>query len=172
MEASRPVPIVERLLEFPLEGEFDFHAANGDTRPVPINAKTDRIDVLAGDAIRVIDYKSKTTPDPKVALQLPIYAHLARQLLQRSRGRAFALDEALYLSFEGDKPVVALRPPRGQALEDVIADAECRAVRVLDLIAEGQFPPRPAKRSLCGPCSFRTVCRLEIVEDSSEANGE
>jgi hypothetical protein len=56
MEATRPAAIVERLLEFPLEGEFEFQAGDGSTRRVPINAKTDRIDVLADGAIRVIDY--------------------------------------------------------------------------------------------------------------------
>ena len=172
MEASRPARIIERLLEFPLEGEFEFRGADGTVRRVPINAKTDRIDVLSDGTLRVIDYKSKNTPDQKVALQLPIYAHLARELLQQARGRTWTLSEALYLSFEGDKAVVQLRPARGQTLDDVIVDAQHRTVRALDLIAEGQFPPRPAKKSMCGPCSFRAVCRLEIVEDTNESVNE
>jgi RecB family exonuclease len=170
MEASRPVPISERLLEFALEGEFVFHDKNGGNRTVSLNAKTDRIDVLADGTIRVIDYKSKNTPDLKVALQLPIYAHLARELLHRSRGSAVTLGEAMYLSFEGNKAVVPLRPPKGQMLADVIADAEDRALRALDRISDGQFPVRPAKKSLCGPCSFRAVCRLEVVEDDDAAD--
>jgi ATP-dependent helicase/nuclease subunit B len=172
MEASRPMPIHERLLEYPLEGEFVFHTRDGVQRTVSLNAKTDRIDVLADGTIRVIDYKSKNTPDLKVALQLPIYAHLAREVLQRSRGNAVALGEALYLSFEGNKAVVPLRPPKGQTLDDVIADAEDRAVRALDRIGDGQFPVRPLKRSLCGPCSFRTVCRLEVVEADEDGADE
>ena len=172
MEASRSTPIVERLLEFPLEGEFEFRASDGEARTVPLNAKTDRIDVLSDGSIRVIDYKSKNTPDPKVALQLPIYAHLARELLHKTRGKPWTLAEALYLSFEGDKAVVPLRPARGQTLDDVIADAQDRVIRALNLIAEGQFPVRPAKKSLCGPWSYRAVCRLEIVEHTPEAAGE
>jgi RecB family exonuclease len=164
MEASRSVAVTERLLEFALEGEFEFKAKDGARRTVAINAKTDRIDILADGTIRVIDYKSKNTPDMKVALQLPIYAHLAREVLRRSRGRSVTLGEALYLSFEGDKAVVPLRPPRGQSLDDLIADAEDRALWALDQISEGRFPVRPQKKSLCGPCSFRAVCRLEIVE--------
>lgn len=169
MEASRPVGIVQRLLEFPLEGEFVFHGKDGTARTVPLNAKTDRIDVLADGTIRVIDYKSKNTPDMKVALQLPIYAHLAREVLQRSGRGAVTLGEALYLSFEGNRPVVPLRPSKGQTLDDVIADAEERALRALDRIAEGQFPVRPLKKSLCSPCSFRAVCRLQIVEAEEDA---
>jgi RecB family exonuclease len=164
MEASRATRITERLLEFPLEGEFVFKAKDGASRTVALNAKTDRIDVLADGTIRVIDYKSKNTPDLKVALQLPIYARLAREVLQHSRGKSLTLGEALYLSFEGDKAVVPLRPPRGQTLDDVIADAEDRALRALDRISAGQFPVQPQKKSMCGPCSFRAVCRLEIVE--------
>ena len=172
MEASRPVRITERLLEFPLEGEFVFRAKDGASRTIAINAKTDRIDALADGTIRVIDYKSKNTPDLKVALQLPIYARLAREVLQRSQGKSMALGEALYLSFEGDKAVVPLRPARGQTLEDVIADAEDRALRALDRINDGQFPVRPQKKSMCGPCSFRAVCRLEIVEAERDAADE
>ena len=172
MEASRPTPIVERLIEYPLEGEFEFATTDGSVRRVAINAKTDRIDVLSDGSIRVIDYKSKNTPDPKVALQLPLYAHLARELLQRARGRHLMLGEALYLSFEGDRPVVPLRPARGQTLDDVIIDAQHRTIRTLDLIAKGDFPPRPAKKSLCGPCSYRTVCRLEIVEEAADGGDE
>jgi RecB family exonuclease len=171
MEASRPTPIRERLLEYPLEGEFEFHTDDGPARRVAINAKTDRIDVLTDGSIRVIDYKSKNTPDPKVALQLAIYAHLARELLGKAHARAWTLSEALYLSFEGNKAVVPLRPLRDQTLDDLINDAQRRAVRALDDIAAGLFPPRPAKKSNCGPCSFRAVCRLEIVE-GNEVPGE
>jgi RecB family exonuclease len=172
MEASRPVDITERLLEFALEGEFVFRARDGATRSVAINAKTDRIDVLADGTIRVIDYKSKNTPDLRMALQLPIYAQLAREVLRRSRGKSVALGEALYLSFEGDKAVVPLRPARGQTLDDLIADAEDRALRALDQISDGRFPVRPQKKSMCGPCSFRAVCRLEIVEADRDVADE
>jgi RecB family exonuclease len=169
MEASRPASISERLLEFALEGDFDFRTSDGGTRQVRINAKTDRIDVLDDGGIRVIDYKSKVVPDPRAALQLPVYAHLAREVLQKTRARALTLSEALYLSFEGERAVVALRPARGQTLDDIVLEAQRRATDALDAIAQGHFPPRPAKKSMCGPCSFRAVCRLEIVDADAEA---
>jgi hypothetical protein len=34
----------------------------------------------------------------------------------------------------------------------------------MDDIARGRFSASPAKRSLCAPCPYRAVCRLEIVE--------
>ncbi len=169
MEAERPVRVVERLIEFPITGPFQFRSKDGKMRTVTLNAKTDRIDVLEGGALRVIDYKSKNTPDPKVALQLPVYAHLARQSLMTTRGGQWTLDEAMYISFEGDKAIVKLRPAKGQTLDDLIADAEDRLVDALDRIAQGQFPPMPAKKSFCGPCSFRTVCRLEYTEETETA---
>jgi CRISPR/Cas system-associated exonuclease Cas4 (RecB family) len=55
----------------------------------------------------------------------------------------------------------------------LIRDAQQRAVETLDRIAAGHFPPRPAKKSICGPCSFRAVCRLEFVEaEANEATSE
>jgi ATP-dependent helicase/nuclease subunit B len=173
MEAGRPTRISERLLEFPLQGDFSFRTRAGDTRVVSLSAKTDRIDLLENQSIRVIDYKSKNTPDVKVALQLPIYALLARETLRQQRGQEWTLAEAVYVSFEGDKAVVPLKPGKGRTLDDVMDDAQDRLVAVLDLIAEGRFPPSPAKKSLCGPCSYRAVCRLEIVAavDAAEPDG-
>jgi ATP-dependent helicase/nuclease subunit B len=168
MEAERPAEIVERLLEFPLQGDFTFSASDGRRLTVPLSAKTDRIDVLAGGALRVIDYKSKKTPDLKQALQLPIYSFVALESLRAARGGHWTIAEALYLSFEGDKAVVPLRA-RGRATDELIADAQARLIQTLDDIAAGVFPPRPARRSLCGPCPYRAVCRLEYVDAVAEA---
>ena len=167
MEAERPVEIVERLLEFPLQGDFTFSAGDGRRRTVALSAKTDRIDVLAGKTLRVIDYKSKKTPDLKQALQLPIYSFVALESLRAARGGQWSIAEALYLSFEGDKAVVSLRA-KGQTTDELIASAQGRLIDTLDDIAAGAFPPRPARRSLCGPCPYRAVCRLEYVEAAVE----
>jgi RecB family exonuclease len=134
---------------------------------VTLSAKVDRIDVLQDGTLRVIDYKSKKTPDVKQALQLPVYSYVALESL-RAQGQARgSLAEALYLSFEGDRPVVSLRQ-RNRSMDDVLADAQDRMLAALDRIARGEFPPRPARRSLCSPCPYRAVCRLEIVEGRQE----
>jgi hypothetical protein len=36
---------------------------------------------------------------------------------------------------------------------------------VLDGIGAGDFPPRPAERSLCGYCAYSSVCRKDYVTD-------
>ena len=168
MEAGRPTRIVERLLEYPLQGDFSFRTRTGETRLVTLSGKTDRIDLLADGTFRVIDYKSKKTPDPKQALQLPIYSFCARESLRASTGQTWTIAEAMYLSFEGDKAVVALRA-KGRTTDELLDEAQERLITALDGIAGGHFPPQPARRALCGPCPYRAVCRLEIVELSPEA---
>jgi RecB family exonuclease len=163
MEAERTADVVERLLEFPLQGDFTFRTSDGDERAVALNAKTDRIDLLADGTMRVIDYKSKKTPDVKVALQLPIYSFCARERLVGRHDRAWTISEALYVSFEGAKAVVPLRA-KARGLDELIDDAQDRLVRTLDQIADGNFPAAPLRRSLCGPCPYSAVCRLEYVE--------
>jgi hypothetical protein len=46
----------------------------------------------------------------------------------------------------------------------VLEEQERRAVDYLDAIARGEFPPRPAHRSLCLTCAWAGVCRKEYVE--------
>jgi CRISPR/Cas system-associated exonuclease Cas4 (RecB family) len=46
----------------------------------------------------------------------------------------------------------------------LLSEAEARFLSALDEIARGGFAPSPARRSLCVPCPYRAVCRLEIVE--------
>ena len=55
---------------------------SGDTRSVTLSAKVDRIDVLEDGTLRVIDYKSKKTPDVRQALQLPVYSFVALETLR------------------------------------------------------------------------------------------
>jgi ATP-dependent helicase/nuclease subunit B len=158
MEADRAIDIRQRLLEYPLDGDFIFANTDGSTRVVTLSAKIDRVDLLRDGSFRLIDYKTKFVPDKKVALQLPIYSTCVRTRLRREQGRDVPLSEAMYLSFEGDKPIVALQPRDG-SFDEVIADAEHRLIGALDDIAAGRFPPRPSPKSICSACPFVAVCR-------------
>ena len=73
VEAERPAPVVERLLEYGLKGEFEI-AGSEETRRVALRGVADRIDLLEGGAFRLIDYKLGGAPPADRALQLPIYA--------------------------------------------------------------------------------------------------
>ena len=158
MEAERGAGIHERLMEYELDGEFTFVGADGAARTVPLRAKIDRVDVLSDGTFRLIDYKTKYVPDVKTALQLPIYSACVRTRLSRERGRDTPVSEAIYLSFEGKRGIVALER-KGASLAELVTDAEHRLVGALDDIAAGHFPARPETRSLCTMCAFVTICR-------------
>ena len=162
MEAERPVPVVERLLEHTVTGELLITTAAG-TRVVALRGKADRIDLLDDGTFRLIDYKLGWPPDRARALQLPIYGLFAEQRLQNHRGRRFVLGEAAYLAFKGPRRVVPLFSSPAQRV-DVMARAQERLSTALDAIARGEFPPKPDDVYRCELCSFAAVCRKDYVD--------
>jgi RecB family exonuclease len=168
MEAERPAGVERRLVEFPLDASFAFRAPDeGEPRPVRLRATIDRVDLLEGGTFRVIDYKSKLVPDPKRSVQLQIYTSAVAQQLQRA-GDPRVPSEAFYLSLEGDTAIKALRPAKGQSLDDVLKEGEQRLLQAIDDMSAGHFPARPTPRSLCGQCPFDSVCRKAFVEPGDE----
>jgi ATP-dependent helicase/DNAse subunit B len=155
--------VERRLVEFELDAAFTLRASGDTTRLVPLRAKVDRVDLLAGGSFRVIDYKSKLVPDPRRSVQLQVYTAAIAQQLERA-GAPRQPAEAFYLSLEGDAPVRTLRPAKGQTLDDVLREAEERMVQALDDIGAGHFPARPSPPSLCAQCPFDSVCRKQFVE--------
>ncbi|HEY3886344.1 MAG TPA: PD-(D/E)XK nuclease family protein, partial [Vicinamibacterales bacterium] len=87
--------VIERLLEHELEGTFAFETESGP-REVALRSKADRIDVLDGGKLRVIDYKLGNAPDRNRALQLPVYGLCAQQALAAERGGAWSISRASY----------------------------------------------------------------------------
>lgn len=162
MEAERPVAVVERLLEHPLNGLFTI-ATDAGPRLVSLRGKADRIDLLGDGTFRLIDYKLGWPPDRGKALQLPIYAVCAEQQLT-VRNRRWALGEAMYLAFKGPRRVVPLFPNEA-ARADVLARAQQRLVDTIDAIERGAFPPSPDDVFRCETCSFAAVCRKDYVGD-------
>jgi RecB family exonuclease len=161
-EASRPLEVRERWLEYRLEGDFTLGATGG--RPVPLRGIADRIDLLPGRRLRVVDYKTGRAPNPKRALQVPIYALCAKERLEARDGAAWTVDEAAYVSFGGRRsyvPVVRAAEEGGEPL----AAARSRVGQVLDGIGRGEFPPRPHDPVICRYCAFASVCRKDYVDD-------
>lgn len=161
MEAERPEPVVERLLEHPLRGTFTI-ATDAGPRQVALKGKADRIDLLADGTFRLIDYKLGWPPDRNRALQLPIYSICAEQLLAGHRGRNWTTGEAVYLAFKGPKRVVPLFTSVEQRAETLIR-AQRRVVETIESIGRGQFPPTPDDVYRCETCSFAAVCRKDYV---------
>jgi ATP-dependent helicase/DNAse subunit B len=158
MEAERGTAIRERLMEYELDGQFRFTGEDGTSRDVRLRAKIDRVDVLGDGTFRLIDYKTKYVPDRRLALQLPIYSSCVRETLSKEHHRDIPPSEAMYLSFEGPQPVVALEE-RGKQFDELTAAAARRFVAALDEIARGHYPSRPETKNLCTMCGYVAVCR-------------
>jgi RecB family exonuclease len=163
MEAERPIEVVERLLEYKLEGEFEFAGPDGPRR-IALRGVADRLDLLADGTIRLIDYKLSSAPQKSRALQLPIYGLCAEQRLQAHNGRSWRLGEAAYIAFRGLKRVHPLFTARADR-DEVLKTAQDKLVGAVDAIERGEFPPTPNDVFLCGFCSFAAVCRKDYVGD-------
>ena len=161
LEASRPSPVRERWLEYRLKGEF---ALGDQDRLVALEGVADRVDLLDGDRLRVIDYKSGLAPKPSRALQVPVYALCAAERLEQRDGRAWTVDEASYVALSGKRALVPVVRP-GREARAVLEQARNRTLDLIDAIARGEFPPRPHDPVICTWCAYPTVFRKDYVGD-------
>jgi RecB family exonuclease len=162
LEASRPIEVRERWLEHRFEGDF---ALAGDGRRIALKGVADRIDLLAGRRLRVIDYKTGYAPNPRRALQVPIYALCASEQLQDRDGFPWTIEEAAYVAFSGKRTLVPVVKAGSSDAPESLAAARARLLEVVDGIAGGIFPPRPHDPMMCRYCAYSAVCRKDYVED-------
>jgi len=161
LEASRSTPVEERWLEYRLDGRFSLGAGE---RRVVLTGVADRVDLLSGNRLRVIDYKSGSAPQPSRALQVPIYAMCVAERLEQRDGHPWTVAEAAYVALAGKRPLVpVVRGDRGAA--EALAGARERTLGVIDGIAQGEFPARPYDSVICNWCAYPTVCRKDYVGD-------
>ena len=102
----------------------------------------DRIDLLPGRRLRVIDYKSGSAPQAKLALQAPIYALCAQERLSSRDGAAWSVDEAAYVSLRGPRTLVPIVKAGSQDAER-LAEARGRV--------HGRAGQRPRRRVPAAP---------------------
>ena len=121
--------------------------------------------MLEGDRLRVIDYKSGYPPNPKRALQAPIYALCAQERLAERDGHVWHIDEAAYVAFAGKRSLVPVVSPGASDAGDVLERARTRLMEVVDGIGRGEFPPRPHDPRICSYCAYPSVCRKDYVGD-------
>jgi RecB family exonuclease len=162
-EIEHGVPVVERLLEHPLEGVFEFRGGDGP-RALHIRAKADRIDLLADGTLRVIDYKLGRAPKPARALQLPVYGVCAEQSLAGRHGRAWKVARAGYVAFKEKNAFVAIGGSAA-TLEQACEEGERRLVAAVDAIERGEYPVRPDEPYRCRWCGYAGLCRKDYVGD-------
>jgi len=162
-EAEWETPIVERLLQHSLEGEFDIQSETG-TRRIALRGKADRIDLLADRTFRIIDYKLSRAPDRKQALQLPVYTICTVQHLRQTRGEEWEPGQAGYIAFGEERQFVPMLG-RGKDKATSLAAAQARLLDAVDRIERGEFPPAPADTMMCTRCAHAAVCRKDYIGD-------
>jgi len=162
LEASRPGRVLHRWLEHGLSGEFTLGTPG---RRVSLRGVADRIDLLEGRRLRVIDYKSGYGPNPKRALQVPVYALCACERLEARDGVPWTVDEAAYVAFSGKRALVPVIKAGGADPAASLTSARERLFAVLDGVARGEFPPRPHDPMICTYCAYSSVCRKDYVGD-------
>jgi RecB family exonuclease len=161
-EIEHGTEVIDRLLEYPLEGEFAFEGSDG-VRRLQIRAKADRIDLLAGDALRIVDYKLSRAPKPSRALQLPVYSVCAAQHLEGHLGRSWSVSRAGYVAFREKNTFVSLGG--SGSLDEALQEGQHRLVRTVAAIEHGDFPPQPDEPFICTWCGYAPVCRKDYVGD-------
>ncbi len=154
--------VVERLLEYQLEGRFTF-AGSAGPREIALRSKSDRIDLLDDGTLRIVDYKIGRAPEKKRSLQLPIYGACATQALGGRHGRAWTVGRAGYIAFREKAAFVELQNPA-----KAIAEGEERLIATVDAIERGEFPVQPDEPFLCNWCPYPGVCRKDYVGDEFE----
>ncbi len=159
LEISRPVDIVERLVEVRLDRTYRLQDPDPG-RTVRVRGTADRIDLLSDGTFRIVDYKTDRAPRRDRALQLPVYARCAEQRLDGYRQRAWRAGDAAYVAF--GEPRLHVPLARGD-LDRALSEGEARTVGALTLIGRGAYPAQPAERQLCTHCAYPTVCRKDYV---------
>ena len=167
-EVASDARVAARRLEHRLEGEFGLGDPN--RRRVALRGVADRIDLLEGNRLRVIDYKTGSAPNPRRALQVPIYA-LSAQEREAGGAERWTIDEAAYIAFSGKRSYVPVVKPRrrgsgqsGTACDEVLSAARERLFAAVDGIERGEFPARPHDPIICTWCAFVAVCRKDYVD--------
>jgi RecB family exonuclease len=169
LEADAGNRIARRLLESDLRGPFDFPQLGGlKTRTIEIHGKADRIDVFDDGSLRVVDYKLSRLPDKESSIQIAVYAHAARILLEQADGVPHPIAAAMYLAFGDEDGFQGALGGRDRAAADVVRSRVEQFAGVVDRIEAGEFPPRPRRLDMCGWCRYAGVCRKEYRAEDDE----
>ena len=161
LEAASPGELRQRWLEYRFDGLFSLGLSD---RQVRLTGVVDRIDLLSANRLRVVDYKTGAAPNPKRALQVPIYALCAQEMLSKRDGTAWQVEEASYVAFGGRRVLVPVVKQGGDADSPLMA-ARTRLFEAVDGIGRGEFPVRPHDQAMCRHCPYPSVCRKDYVAD-------
>lgn len=132
-EAARSKSVAQRFLE--IGGGVDLKLPGFDFR---LRGRADRIDLLAGGGLSVIDYKTGQVPSQKqidalLSPQLPLEAAMIKRFGFKDVPADAAVSDLLYLQLKGgsDPVIEAPRNPRDIPLEGLIEDAWARLEQLI-----------------------------------------
>lgn len=165
LEAVRSGDVQGRWLEHRLEGAFRLGRHDGPA--VQLRGVADRIDLMPGRQLRVVDYKSGAVPEVSRALQVPIYALCAQEQLSARDGAPWTIAEAEYVSLAGRRSSVPVVQAGDSAADrdGALQAARERLDAVLAGMRDGDCAPRPYDPMICRSCAFSTVCRKDYDGD-------
>ena len=170
LESDSGGTITRRLLEVDLRGPFTFPQLHGlKQKIVDIRGKADRIDVFADGSIRVIDYKLSNLPDLDSSIQIGVYAHAAKQMLEARDGRPHPVASAMYLAFGDDRRLDGRLGGRDQPAALAVEARASEFATKTEEIEAGRFPARPLRPNECAWCRYAGVCRKEYLTENDEA---
>ena len=166
MEAERPTPVVERLLEHALDGEFTFATTSGP-RSIAIRGKADRIDLLADGTFRLIDYKLGWPPEQIAQGAAAADLQPVRRAAAGPHARAATGRSARRPIWRSRARGASSRCSRTTAIAiDVLAEAQ---QRLADDARRDRSRPSFRRRRTTSiaarSCSFAAVCRKDYVGD-------
>ena len=104
-EAARTAPIVERLLEFPLDGAYQL----GEGAAIRLRGTADRIDLLADGTLRLLDYKTGKASSAREPCRFPSTRCAPSSGWPGIADASWDVSEAGYLAFGRAEPFVAGR---------------------------------------------------------------
>ncbi len=145
---------------------------------IRFTGRIDRIDIgeFSGQRVfSIVDYKTSASARTNAksihdgyALQLPLYAMAAEQLLSNKKAVPFRAGY-WYVAGSGFKEVISFQAVAGGKLqispewESLRAQLKARIRSLVEGIREGQFPMHSADEECTSRCAYRTVCRVNQV---------
>ena len=170
LESDLGDKIVHRLLEIDLRGPFVFPQMGGfKQKTIEIRGKADRVDVFANGSLRVVDYKLSKLPDLDLAVQIGVYAHCVKQMLEAQDRKPHPVTAAMYLAFGDDRKLEAKFTGDTTKVDMTVGTRAEAFANVTDQIESGAFPPKPVRPGDCQWCRYAGVCRKEYAVEDDEA---
>jgi ATP-dependent helicase/DNAse subunit B len=134
---------------------------------VEIRGRADRVDVSAGGACRVYDFKYSRADSIRSRQDISVQLELYAEALSRSEGlRPAALH---YVALKDQSKLIGPADP--QEAQESIAAALEKTRAAIEHFQSGRIEVRPAVEDLCGYCEFRNACRCQEEAAAAAAGG-